>query len=232
MKNKIQEIEVVCAKLSNISYLSPMEIKDKLAKDFGPSMIFTDHNDFGMAVKTKDKFIIAFRGTDDRSDVISDINVIPLYKKKYGWIHRGVYNAAEELIGQVKNAIKYLNADNKPIYITGHSLGGAMACIAALMLENEGYHISGVITFGAPKCGKSGFKAKFQKEIVHSKQYMFDRDPVPKVPRGYMFWKHPGKKLVEPKFDEIKKSWWSWTWFGNPKCHSMDNYEKWIKDNF
>ena len=39
---------------------------------------------------------------------------------------------------------------NRPVHLTGHSLGGSLATLLALRLERRGYRVS-VTTFGAPK---------------------------------------------------------------------------------
>ncbi len=42
--------------------------------------------------------------------------------------------------------------DRKPLVLCGHSLGGATAMIAALLLRNLGWNVMSVWTYGAPMC--------------------------------------------------------------------------------
>lgn len=80
------------------------------------------------------------------------------------------------------------------LYITGHSLGGAMAVILASMLvmsDNPAYQEIGaklraVYTFGQPMVGTPDFAAsaaeKFSDANVPVLRYVFKKDPVPLLP--------------------------------------------------
>lgn len=48
------------------------------------------------------------------------------------------------------------------IWLTGHSLGAALATLVAAGLKDSGYNVAGVTTFGSPRVGDSHF------EQVHS----------------------------------------------------------------
>ena len=50
--------------------------------------------------------------------------------------------------------VDLLNYGNKPLYLVGHSLGAAMASLAAPMLKYElKPHIVNLFTFGCPRTG-------------------------------------------------------------------------------
>lgn len=71
--------------------------------------------------------------------------------------------AYEAIVGAgLRHAVEEAIAKYTPdsIYYTGHSLGGAMASIAALKLEEEGYARGIkllVYTFGQPRVGNRRF---------------------------------------------------------------------------
>ncbi len=50
----------------------------------------------------------------------------------------------------------------KPIWLTGHSLGGALATIAAYRLLKMGMNVHGLYTFGSPRVGNYGFVHDFR----------------------------------------------------------------------
>ena len=230
--NKVKFVDRLCARFSNLAYLEEKALSKYLKNNnHEPFKILKNGNDYGFAVMEKGKFIISFRGSDDVFDWGGNVNILPLRKKHYGWIHRGFYNSALDLVDQVETAIKELNPENKPIYLTGHSLGGAIACVMSIMLTRKGFHISGVVTFGTPKPGKSDFRKKFRKAVPYSKQFMFEDDPVPKFPRSYLFWRHPGKFVIKKEKDV---PWWKFgfAWFGRFSDHGMDGYEFWIKKEY
>jgi triacylglycerol lipase len=81
------------------------------------------------------------------------------------------------------------------IYITGHSLGGALALLAGRVLANAGRNIAGgdnptsknlysdklaICTFGAPRVGDNAFKSVFNDISVF--RYVNTEDIVPTVP--------------------------------------------------
>jgi len=78
------------------------------------------------------------------------------------------------------------------LYVTGHSLGGAMAALLGVMLsvepdyqEHFGDALSGVYTFGQPMVGSPAFAAACEAHPFLAGsvvRYIYRRDPVPHVP--------------------------------------------------
>lgn len=77
------------------------------------------------------------------------------------------------------------------LYITGHSLGGAMAALMAVMILQEQKYkaireqLSAVYTFGQPMIGDKHFAEACNKDSFLSKKvirYTYDSDPVPHLP--------------------------------------------------
>ena len=67
----------------------------------------------------------------------------------HGGIHRGFYSAYQSLESQISAIL----AQTRPKYlwVTGHSLGGALALVCAYdLIENKKVALNGVITFGQP----------------------------------------------------------------------------------
>ena len=62
-------------------------------------------------------------------------------------LHQGFGSGAKAVYEDIK---PFLTKD-QPIHLTGHSLGGAIAVILAMYLQNDGYPVEQVITFGQPK---------------------------------------------------------------------------------
>lgn len=52
-------------------------------------------------------------------------------------------------------ALKPHLREDMPLMLTGHSMGGALAVVTALNLNDLGYTVRRVVTWGAPKVGKS-----------------------------------------------------------------------------
>ena len=102
--------------------------------------------------KRKSIDVIAFRGTKQKLDILTDINVIPLpYAGRlchggFTIAHRSVWKKVKEHIDPKKRTL-----------ITGHSLGGALAELSASMLNGKHDNIN-LITFGKPNVFFKGFK--------------------------------------------------------------------------
>lgn len=70
------------------------------------------------------------------------------------------------------------------IILSGHSLGGAMAVLAAWRLQRQGRRVAGVITFGAPRVGNAAFARSCTASGLDRRiwRVVWGGDPVPHVP--------------------------------------------------
>lgn len=87
--------------------------------------------------------VLAFRGSDRPLDWLINATAIPV-PTRAGLCHAGFAAAHASLWRQIK---KDLNRD-KPLLITGHSLGGALAEISAALVKD--FDTVWMITFGKP----------------------------------------------------------------------------------
>lgn len=72
----------------------------------------------------------------------------------------------------------------RPAYIhcIGHSLGGALASLNALMLARAGHQVA-LYTFGAPRVGTMGFATDLSLRLgIQAKRVYHPADPVPMIP--------------------------------------------------
>ena len=104
--------------------------------------------------------VLAFRGTADLSNWMTDFKGIKVPLTGYPTcdgckIHDGFNEAYNVIRPNVLSAVQNLQTIYKraPIYVTGHSLGGALAVLAALDLDQMGNNIAGVYTYGQPRVG-------------------------------------------------------------------------------
>jgi len=99
--------------------------------------------------------IIAFAGTDPGvwQTIITDFTLRP-----GGDTHAGFQAAADAVRGEVTQAVALSRAGGKPLFITGHSLGAAIAAIAALDGDAKPAAVYG---FGMPRPGDAHFHARY-----------------------------------------------------------------------
>jgi len=98
------------------------------------------------------------------------------------------YNSVQPLvIAQIKALMaKY---PGKRVYVTGHSLGAALAVLCAMDLHFMGINVSKVYTYGCPRVGNSAFADAFQLYFGDSWRLTHWRDVVPHLPLVAMgFW--------------------------------------------
>ena len=220
------------AKLAGLAYLDNQEAKPKM-KDLGYSGHKFFENDGAQchAVWNKEEYVLAFRGTEptELSDVLADLNAIPRGAMTHGLVHSGFRNEADKIWEALKEH-QSLHAKKK-FYITGHSLGGAMATIATSRFE-EFTKVEQLTTFGSPRVGTRKFVKNIETKHM---RFVNNNDLVTKVPLALMGYKHHGtlqyinfygniRKLTA--WQMIKDRWRGWKsgLLDGAKDHGMDNY--------
>jgi triacylglycerol lipase len=123
--------------------------------------------------------IVAFRGTqpDRWADIFSDVRWIPR-KWDIGHVHHGFAEAFEVVWLTLQERLNGFPAD-RPVWFTGHSLGAALATLAAWRFKTT----AGVCTFGSPLVGNQVFTGNFNARFGdRSLRYVNDHDIVTRVP--------------------------------------------------
>jgi triacylglycerol lipase len=140
---------------------------------------------FGFILQSEDRNIVAFRGTSSTTDWISDaIATQGKYKcvPGVGLSHRGISDIYYSTRGQILTALSKLPKD-KPLLITGHSLGGALAALCAVdVADNSAFNHPSVYTYGAPRVGDPTFAKAFSSKVDQSFRIHNRFDIVPQLP--------------------------------------------------
>lgn len=147
----------------------------------------------GFVASNEEAVVVAFRGTDDVADWLTNLDAIQTgaFKKVYGGkVHEGFARALNSVWHKVVNRIELLRTKKQRIWVTGHSLGGALATLAGRRL-GKAMKPAGIFTFGQPRVGDPQFAKKF-KLTMH--RFVNDRDLAPRVPpRGiFIRYRHVG----------------------------------------
>lgn len=74
-------------------------------------------------------------------------------------VHKGFQSSLDAIWPQLQRTLKALPQD-KPVYFTGHSLGAAMATLAADRSAGR-LNVAGIYTYGSPKVGNAAFARSF-----------------------------------------------------------------------
>jgi triacylglycerol lipase len=90
--------------------------------------------------------------------------------------------------------------NDRPIWITGHSLGGALAMLAAWRFKRKFVPLHQLYTFGAPMIGNDLVAQAFDRELPERIfRYVNFPDPVPKLPTVSLIanhYCHCGKEML------------------------------------
>ena len=173
----------VLAEVSGAVYLSLGSSEDAL-DDLGFDVVerFSAGSAAGAVLASGDVTVVAFRGTEpgDAGDWLADLD-LRFTRTDDGTIHRGFQYAYEAVRRDVRNGVR--RADSRHLWVTGHSLGGAMAVACAYDLLGQGYDVQGLVTFGQPAVVRAGLAEHLDRELSHRYiRFVNGADIVPRVP--------------------------------------------------
>ncbi len=149
-----------------------------------------------------DHIVVAFRGTESPSALeglkdwlLTDaVNLLMVPEGRLGTdlasagvgarFHQGFVSALAESWPDISGAVKAeLKQSERPLWITGHSLGGALALFAGWMCHRQFLNVHHIATYGAPMIGNQEACQAFDKEFKGKiSRFVNQTDPVPKLP--------------------------------------------------
>jgi hypothetical protein len=150
----------------------------------------------GLVAGGRGATVIAFAGTDPAAfaNWITNFNL----GTRAHDIHRGFDDAVDAAWRDISNALKR-DSKPEPVFITGHSLGGALAIIAAERIRRElKIEASAVYTFGAPRVGSPAFARSYNASGLGERTYrlIHGLDIVPTLPPSRLGFRHAGRMIM------------------------------------
>lgn len=158
------------------------------------TQVYVGHND--------GHIVAAFRGTESPTslDGLKDwlladaVNLLIIPSGEMGIdfmsagvaarFHKGFMTALAQVWSPFLEAVKAERArKDRPIWLTGHSLGGALALLAGYRLYRQFIAVHQIYTFGAPMVGNAVAMASFAEAMPNKiYRYVNGTDPVPMLP--------------------------------------------------
>lgn len=134
--------------------------------------------------------LLVFRGSElkpamnDLSDWAHDSNAKLQGGNEWGGgkVHKGFAKGANSVWVKVSSTTALYAGARKPAFVCGHSLGGALATLAAFRLSNKIGNVRGLYTYGSPRVGDGDFRQAFAKKSFVYGRWVNDRDPAPVLP--------------------------------------------------
>ena len=155
-----------------------------------------------------DKIIVAFRGSSSVKDFLQDVEVwkedLITTAQGTARVHNGFLECFdaidEEVVKQVKGFLAI--APTAKVYLTGHSLGGALAMLCALEFSRSmpAATIAAVVTFGQPRVGNAVFRKLYDAALRDvTFRVVNQNDIVPRTPGVLLGYRHCGQEIfMEP----------------------------------
>ena len=161
---------------------------------------------YGYVASNDRMVLVTFGGTDflNLRDLISDADALQLvYDEQFclapdARVHRGFRDGASTVVRGVMNVVERMSRGEeggegaggpaKPVWVAGHSRGGALAMLAAAAFARAREQdpafppLAGVYTYGQPRVGNGVFAETLDARQVPIVRFVNGDDPIPRVP--------------------------------------------------
>ena len=194
---KLEQI-IAFAERSNSAYHEDKDFRH----EYGPDVehgefpvsglrVYVDGNPAGEA-----QWVI-LRGTANLQDIFADLDFVGRDEHELGInVHAGFDQSLQECLPWILERLD----KTRPVWVTGHSLGGSVAALLVATLDHRGYKNVSAITFGQPKFTDAHGAGKLARlnilRIVH------DEDPIPMMPpvkmegESFALYHHFGPEII------------------------------------
>lgn len=195
--------EVVSPSLANIGFTYLKAIEDPVTMTQG------------YVAASKNDIVVFFRGTRDRKDILTDINILKVPAPshvEYEKVHKGFMEAWKS-VSEITSleVTRLLEEKKRRVWFTGHSLGAAIAGIAAYDLqENNNTEVAGSYLFGMPRMANKRFAKRYNSKLKKvTFRIVNNNDIVARVPLRSMGYQHVGVLYIFDSDHKLKRgiSW-------------------------
>lgn len=195
------------AELSRLAYATP-EAVEKIAYEAGLDQCIFIARDGAEAYVFGNRFdcMIVCRGTEPNqwNDIKADANAWTVVSE-VGRVHSGFHTEVNELWPLLEQQVK---ENQRPMWFSGHSLGGAMAAVCAVRCKISPIpsNPQAIFSFGAPRVGNRSYSS-FLK--VKHYRWVNNNDIVPRVPPRWLGYRHMGQEIYINRRGRISslRSW-------------------------
>lgn len=146
---------------------------------------------YGFLLESDEDSILVFRGTQRTAEWIGNIYAVqqdyinPNTGVSLGRIHTGFRRIADSIINPLAvDAVRQINP-NKPCYVSGHSLGSALATILALDIALAVPELQPqlqVYVYASPRVGNPEFVRSYAEILPNTFRITNLADPIPTMP--------------------------------------------------
>ncbi len=199
--------------------------KDKVAHYFTNPIITSVNNGRAsngydpeaIVISTEEYIIVAFRGTDRIAFKSTQFPYLEMINYEAGeWVntdfdaikinapyslpgqvHRGFNNSAQSILPRLADTLRKYEVNRKKLWITGHSLGGALAQLTATYLKKQyQFNAHCIYTYASPHVGDANFVSEIDRMFPETtiQRFEFMTDPAPYLPPVAMGYSRAGSR--------------------------------------
>jgi len=162
-----------------------VEAADTVTTSEFENSLETDVTGYVAVDSTNDLVVVAFRGSESVRNYLADAD-FPVTSTdicEYCTADEGFWNswleARDDVLGAVTSAVE--SYPSYQLVVTGHSLGAAIADLAAAELRNKGYDAA-LYTFGSPRIANATLSDYITNQAGGNYRVTHYDDPVPRLP--------------------------------------------------
>lgn len=183
------------ARLSALAYRPDDYVWQHIPNYFSQPLVdcaFFDRREIqAFSVATDSIAVLVFRGTDSFEDALTDMRC-DLMRIGHGSVHRGFADALEAVWVAIAQHLPDV-LRGQALYLTGHSLGAAVATLCAYRLTMLGVPVAGLYTYGSPRVGDATFARFFDACMPETYRIVNNNDIVCRVPLLAQQYSHVGR---------------------------------------
>jgi triacylglycerol lipase len=187
--------------ISQIAYQDGQSAVQKFHdRGFDKFYFFSKADTEAFLVGNASQIIIIFRGTEPKSvqDWLTNAQVLKT-QACGGRIHSGFWQSTQAIWAELEGEIRRIRGEfptPPPLFLTGHSLGGALAMLTASELQRLEHKVDGVYTFGAPRIGDRHFAMQYNRRLYDQTFRLVNhRDIVTQLPPAELNYTHVGQLI-------------------------------------
>ena len=197
----VAEIRASITEMTEAAAADPPVVREAVQNDVAAAQAAAaDPGSFGFVIREQatGAVLVCIRGTQTPREWLANFTAVPSsfsLVPGFGQVHLGFERMQRSVRDSIAGGLNAVPA-NARITVVGHSLGGAMAILAAVDLRRNFARTNlDVCTFGGPRVGKVDFRRSFDGEIARCYRVTNQFDIVPHVPTLITGWNHVGEEI-------------------------------------
>jgi triacylglycerol lipase len=204
---------IALAHAARLAYNDPASITNFALQWGFPRCRFLERRETQAYVMANDRaIVVAFRGTqpDKLVDWMSDLDTL-FTTGPFGLVHNGFNLALSRIWDELNACVASFQDQGQSLWLTGHSLGAALASLATARWRELDKPVNGLYDFGSPRVGDRVFERTFDQDFgARNFRFVNNADLVTRVPLRAMGYSHTGTLAYFSDNGELSgdPGWW------------------------